>query len=151
MKDIIRVCWDASCDNNSKFKYMGLGVAVFVNDEYKPDLSLDLMYGTNGTNNIGEWAGLELALKHCSKLIELYPDGIISLYGDSQLVVRQFNGEYRVKADILKQYFKDCKLLYLALPSENMRRVEWIPRTQNKEADKLSKKATIDFINSLSK
>ena len=113
MKTLIRVNWDASCDNNSKFKFMGIGVSVFVNEEYREDLSIMEMYGTNGTNNIAEWRGLELSLEHCSKLIELYPNASISIYGDSQLVVRQFNGMYRVKQEHLKPFFRSCKKLIL--------------------------------------
>lgn len=146
MKTIIRVNMDASCDNNSKFKFMGIGVAVFVNEEYREDLSIMEMYGTNGTNNIAEWRGLELALEHCSKLIGIYPNASISIYGDSQLVVRQFNGMYRVKQEHLKPFFRSCKKLILGDIGRHIKRVEWIPREQNKEADRLSKKVVSEFI-----
>lgn len=145
MKTFIRVHCDASCDNASKFRFMGLGVAVFVNDAYSQDLSLCEMYGTNGTNNIAEWAGLELGLQHCKKLITIFPDASISVYMDSQLVVRQFNGVYRVKQDHLKGLFHSCRKLYNDV-QKYIKRVEWIPREQNKEADELSKQAVIDFI-----
>lgn len=146
MKTIIRVNFDASCDNNSKFKFMGIGIAVFVNEEYREDLSIMEMYGTNGTNNIAEWRGLELALEHCSKLVETYPEASISIYGDSQLVVRQFNGIYRIKQENFKPFFRSCKKLVSGDIGKHIKRVEWIPREQNKEADRLSKKVVSEFI-----
>lgn len=144
MIDIIKIHWDAACDNNSKFKFMGLGVAVFVNDIYREELSKAIMYGTNGTNNIGEWAGLEEAIVTAGELKAVFPNSSIRLYGDSQLVVRQFNRIYRVKQEHLIPYFKSCRMKYLEVG--NVISVEWIPREQNKEADELSKRAIKEFL-----
>ena len=66
----------------------------------------------------------------------------IIIRGDSQLVINQINGKYKVKAvKIIALYqkvlskFKDIK-------------IEWIPRDKNKEADKLSNKAYQEILES---
>ena len=46
--DIIVVKTDAACDNNSKFRFMGLGVAVFINGEYRE------AFENNGFHCVGE-------------------------------------------------------------------------------------------------
>lgn len=148
--DIIRVHTDAACDNNSKFRFMGLGVAVFINGVYNEDFSLSEMYGTNGTNNIAEWAGLELGLTQCRKLIEAYPKAKISIYMDSMLVVNQMNGSWKLKQEHLKDLFNSCRSLLREL-QDSIVRIEWLPREENKEADILSKKAITDYLNLLEK
>jgi ribonuclease HI len=57
--------------------------------------------------------------------------------GDSQLVVRQLKGEYKVKSKrILPLYVRATELL-----NELGGKVEWVPREQNKIADELSRVA----------
>ena len=57
--------------------------------------------------------------------------------GDSQLVVRQLKGEYKVKSKrILPLYVRAMELL-----NELGGKVEWVPREQNKIADELSRVA----------
>ena len=128
---------------------MGTGVAVFVNDIYRPDLDFYKMEGSNGTNNIGEWLGLVAALEVATKLSkskEFFDvDFSISLYGDSQLVVRQYNGIYRIKEDTFRPMMRQAKELAFGL-GNRLKVIEWIPRGQNKEADRLSKKAIREFL-----
>ena len=74
--------------------------------------------------------GLELAA-------ELKPRRL-TIRSDSELMVRQLAGQYRVKAPHLKPLYN--QVLRLLEPFESVE-IEHIPRTQNTEADKLSKKA----------
>jgi ribonuclease HI len=57
---------------------------------------------------------------------------------DSELLVRQVAGQYRVKAQHLRPLYE--KVRRLLAPFQSVE-IEHIPRTQNTEADKLSKKA----------
>jgi len=86
------------------------------------------------TNNVAEYKavirGLELA-------VELKATGV-KVYADSQLLVRQISGEYRVKNEGLKPLYNKVK--ELAGSFENFA-VFHIPREQNKEADKLANMA----------
>jgi ribonuclease HI len=54
------------------------------------------------TNNYAEYSAVLLALKH----IEDYKTGKITFYLDSQLVVRQLNGEYKVKNSNIKGLYE---------------------------------------------
>ena len=106
------------------------------------------MYGTNGTNNIAEWAGLELGLLQCKKLVEAYENCRISVYMDSMLVINQMKGIWRLKQEHLKDLHDSCKKLLIEI-QDSIVRLEWIPREENREADRLSKKAIIDYTNTL--
>lgn len=86
------------------------------------------------TNNVAEYKavirGLELAL-------ELGASGV-KLYADSQLLVRQLSGEYRVKNEGLKPLYNKVK--ELTSNFKNFAAIH-IPREENKEADKLANMA----------
>jgi ribonuclease HI len=87
-----------------------------------------------GTNNQAEYAGaiaaLEAALGLGAKEVELRMD--------SELIVRQLSGRYRVKNPGLQPLYKRM----LALRSQFDRvQIEHVPRAQNKVADALANEA----------
>jgi len=86
------------------------------------------------TNNVAEYravvAGLELALAH--------DPAALVLRADSELLVRQLAGRYRVKAPHLRPLYERVRSLLAAIPSV---RVEHVPREQNKVADGLANEA----------
>ncbi|MFA7150093.1 MAG: ribonuclease HI family protein, partial [Candidatus Methanomethylophilaceae archaeon] len=59
------------------------------------------------TNNYAEYRGLIAAI---TKAVELNEDDV-EFVMDSELVVKQMNGEYKVKADNIKSLYKDAKAL----------------------------------------
>lgn len=59
----------------------------------------------HGTNNQAEYSAVELALE---KLDE-YKYEKVSFYLDSELIIRQLHGHYRVKDPILRQIFMKIK------------------------------------------
>ena len=95
-------------------------------------------YAPHSTNNVAEYVGAIRALEH---LRALGYTGEVILEGDSQLVIRQMNGEYEVRAEHLKAYHD-----WLAQLARGFRRVEfrWVPREENVTADALSKRAVED-------
>ncbi len=149
MKTLVKIFFDGACDNNSKFKFMGIGAAVFVNDYYREDLSRYAMIGTSGTNNIAEWGALQMGLEIANDLVSSEEfsnvDLSIRIYGDSQIIVSQFNGMYRIRQDHFIPYYRKCRTLYFGV--ENVvKSVDWIPRQQNTQADILSKKGITEFL-----
>jgi ribonuclease HI len=60
------------------------------------------------------------------------------LFADSELLVRQINGRYKVKNEGLKQLYNTVKELIAKIGSVE---VQYIPREQNREADALANKA----------
>jgi ribonuclease HI len=88
----------------------------------------------HATNNVAEWHGflaaLELALASGAEEIEIR--------ADSQLVLRQFSGEYRMKAMHLSQYLSEARAKARKL---RRLRVLHVPRAENREADALANRA----------
>ena len=86
------------------------------------------------TNNQAEYraiiAALEKALALKAKQVELN--------SDSELVVRQIKGQYRVRKQELRPLYEQAKELESRLEGFSIRHV---PRQQNKEADKLANAA----------
>lgn len=139
----IALYFDGACDNNSRLKLMGIGVAVFIDDTYFDALSAYKFVGS-GTSNIAEWEALTKALRMAIGLVETYSSSV-RIYGDSQLIVRQYGGIYEVKREEFKPYHEEAMQLSLYL-GKSLKSVSWIPRQENKHADKLSKRAITEFI-----
>lgn len=86
------------------------------------------------TNNQAEYRAIIAALEEATRLDAKRVD----VKMDSELVVKQINGEYRVKKVTLKPLYQQVKQLQSSLESFT---VTHIPRRQNIEADKLANKA----------
>lgn len=86
------------------------------------------------TNNIAEYTGVLEALSSASKL----GADEIRLFSDSELLVRQINGQYKVKSENLKDLHAECME---RLASFSSWKVSHIPRVKNAEADKLANEA----------
>ena len=91
-------------------------------------------YIGTATNNVAEYEAVLLAME---KALEL---GIrdVSIQLDSELVVRQVNGEYRVKdAKLIERY---NRLIHLKYKFSSVTVVH-VPREKNKQADELANRA----------
>ena len=86
------------------------------------------------TNNQAEYRAIIAALEEATKL----GANQVELLSDSELVVRQINGEYRVKKATLKPLYQQVKQLQSQLKGFT---ITHIPRHQNTEADGLANKA----------
>lgn len=86
------------------------------------------------TNNQAEYRAIIAALE---KAISLGA-GYVELRSDSELVVRQISGRYRVKNEALKPLYQKAKQLAASLRGFT---ITHIPREQNTEADKLANRA----------
>ena len=62
----------------------------------------------------------------------------VKLYADSELMVKQLNGQYKVKNEGLRPLYLKVKELIAKIGRVE---VKYIPREQNKEADALANKA----------
>lgn len=86
------------------------------------------------TNNIAEYTSLLRGLEKALALGASEAD----VYMDSELVVRQMLGRYKVKNEGLKPLFKRARALSKKFSHF---KISHVPREQNTEADRLSKKA----------
>ena len=85
------------------------------------------------TNNQAEYLGLLMALEW----IQAHNVVTAVIKGDSQLVVRQMQGIYKVKNDLLKALHKEAR----AFAAGRLLRFEWIPREENAYVDDLVQQA----------
>ena len=92
------------------------------------------------TNNQAEYKGLEEGLIAARELGILNGEGKggLVVIGDSQLVVKQITGEYRVKNKGLMPIWKSCMEMMRGM---NVLSVEHTLRGGNKRADELANEA----------
>lgn len=83
------------------------------------------------TNNVAEYQGLLLGLRLAA---DMEADDI-EVRSDSELLVRQLTGQYRVKNDRLKELHAEAKRRIQAFHAVHIRHV---PREENTEADRLA-------------
>lgn len=92
------------------------------------------------TNNTSEYIGLGLVLKYI--LDNNLDDQDVTIMGDSQVAIKQMNGEYAINSGEYVKYAYRCKELISKFRKKPV--LFWIKREQNTEADELSKKALAD-------
>ena len=109
-------------------------IGVIIKDEQgKIIAGVSRCIGTT-TNNQAEYRAIITALE---KAIELGATHVV-MNSDSELVVRQLNGRYRVRKAELKPLSQNVKRLTGLL---EVFTITHIPRRQNAEADRLANKA----------
>ncbi|NOX20317.1 MAG: ribonuclease HI family protein [Nitrospirae bacterium] len=108
----------------------GIGAVVIVDGKKE---TLSEYIGTT-TNNVAEYTALIRALELAQKR------GVreVEIFLDSELIVKQLSGQYRVKNKGLQPLFERVKTL---LSGFKVLGIRHIPREENKEADTLSKRA----------
>lgn len=90
------------------------------------------------TNNVAEYSAVIFALSRVGAIIKIPKHSIIEIRSDSELLVKQMNGEYRVKNEGLRPLYEKAKSL-----TEKYEKVYFvhIPRGKNKESDDLVNRA----------
>jgi ribonuclease HI len=86
------------------------------------------------TNNQAEYRAIIAALEEAVRL----GAGKVDIKSDSELVVKQLKGRYRVKKATLRPLYQEVVKLVGALEAFT---ITHIPREQNREADRLAGKA----------
>lgn len=115
------------------------GIGVVIQDETGVTLHESSAYIGETTNNIAEYEALIRALEDIQMFGERLKDAAIEIRMDSELVVRQMQGVYRVKESSLKERFgKVADLRLNGLPNLTFVHVR---REQNKRADLLVNQA----------
>ena len=107
----------------------GYGVCI----EHPDGTLCDELYESVGvaTNNVAEYRGLLAALRY----ILSHEDRDAIIRSDSQLLVRQMRGEYRVRHSGLRLLYKEACELVDQLGQINF---EHVPREMNVNADRLA-------------
>lgn len=86
------------------------------------------------TNNMAEYLAMLLTVK---KAYQWKPSKL-EIFADSELMVRQLNGVYKVKNPALKLLYQRVNMILRDFPSV---KISYVPRELNSEADKLANEA----------
>ncbi|MCX6138741.1 MAG: ribonuclease HI family protein [Ignavibacteriales bacterium] len=113
----------------------GIGYIVYGEDGATITSGCDFI--GNGTNNIAEYTALITCLRAILAFPEK-PDRVV-VHADSELMVRQLNGVYRVKDEKMKKLHREVQELLRSAPFKAT--FTHVPRSQNKEADGLANQA----------
>ena len=110
------------------------GFGVYVTAPDGSEVASLFGYLGQATNNVAEYQallhGLRFALERGASEVEVY--------SDSELLVRQLEGRYRVKNAGLIPLYREAQGLLLRFAKS---RVSHVPRERNKEADALANRA----------
>ena len=121
----------ASIDGGARGNPGPAGYGVFIQS---PDGNvLAELHGALGvaTNNVAEYNGLLAALRWAVD----HSEREVHIRADSELLVKQMRGEYKVKHPGLQPLYVRARLLVMELGDV---RFEHVRREKNKEADRLS-------------
>ncbi len=112
--------------------HAGAGVAIFDSNGKKiKELS---QYIGQASNNVAEYTALIIGLTEAASLKAKK----VTLKSDSELIVKQLNGQYKVKSDNIKALFFIAT--HLKKLFDNLT-IKHIPRELNQDADSLASAA----------
>lgn len=135
MAELITVNTDGAARGNPG--HAGIGAVVF--DARGDILKEANKYIGEATNNVAEYNALLLGLK----LAVDYQAGPVVFKLDSELLVKQLNGEYRVKNAALKALYVVAKKL---LGEYQNVKISHVRREKNSKADELANEAIESFL-----
>jgi ribonuclease HI len=93
-------------------------------------------FSEDSTNNVAEYTALVMALQWL--LANNLGSRRLKIMSDSQLIVNQLTGDYKVKAKRMLPLYKQVLLLMSKFQDTQ---IKWVPREKNREADRLTNKA----------
>ncbi|MFH1967936.1 MAG: ribonuclease HI family protein [bacterium] len=117
------------------------GIGVVICNEIGQEVKKYGEYLGDGlTNNDAEYQAIIFALKKFKALFgkKLAENTGIEMRSDSELVVKQLNGDYRLENPKIQQFFIEIWNLKFDFKAVKFKR---IPREKNKEADRLVNEA----------
>ena len=117
----------------------GAGYVIYKKNDNQIIHQGNLFIAESNTNNFAEYSAVIIGLQKC---IELNIKSV-NILGDSQLVIKQLQKEYKVSSENLQTSYHKVNSLLEKLDKYNL---EHILRSENKEADKLANEAIDNYI-----
>jgi len=141
--DIFVAHFDGCCEPVNPGGNMGVGAVIKQNGKKLFQYSHFIRAKPHNTNNVAEYLGMEAILDFI--ISNEWEGRILTVYGDSKLVIEQLFGTWKVRGGLYVPFFVSCKnKLAQARAMNNSIDGIWIPREQNFDADTLSKQELID-------
>jgi ribonuclease HI len=128
------LAWRANIDGGSRGNPGPASYGVMIRDPRGEVVARLKKYIGRTTNNVAEYYGLIAALDYAqSNSIKA-----LRVESDSELLVKQMQGQYKVKSADLKPLYERAKKMSQAIPTF---RIDHVYREQNREADLLANEA----------
>jgi len=128
------LAWRANVDGGSRGNPGPASYGVVIRDPRGEVVARLKKYIGRTTNNVAEYYGLIAALDYAqSNSIKA-----LRVESDSELLVKQMQGQYKVKSADLKPLYERAKKMSQAMPAF---RIDHVYREQNREADLLANEA----------
>ncbi len=124
---VVRIYTDGASRGNPG--EAGIGVAIYGQDN-ETLVELGEYIGV-ATNNVAEYTALIRGLQAAKKL----GANKVEVYADSELMIKQMKGQYKVKNEGLQPLYQQARALFLEFASCTFTHV---PREKNKRADALA-------------
>lgn len=139
----IECYFDGACSINPD-GVMGIG-AYIVHGKDTRDISYGVLAGKGNSNNVSEYMAFNEVLYYL--LDNATKKDEVIIYGDSMLVVKQSNGQWRIKNGAYKEYALEAKDLLKSVRSMvKSIKIKWIARDGNDIADALSKEGVKEIM-----
>ena len=126
--------YQANIDGGSRGNPGPAAYGVVIRDPRGEIVARLKKYIGNSTNNVAEYFGLIAALDYA----QVHDIRALRIESDSELMVKQMRGQYKVKSEELRPLFERAKKMSQGLESF---RINHVYREQNKEADALVNQA----------
>lgn len=110
------------------------GFGVFVTDPQGAEVASLYGYLGRATNNVAEYE----ALVHSLRFARSLGAAAVRVFSDSELVVKQMNGQYKVKHPDMLALHRQARDLLAAFGDA---RISHVRREQNRDADRLANRA----------
>ncbi len=124
-------CLVASIDGGARGNPGPAGYGVLLQDQSGTKVDTLHEYLGEQTNNFAEYSGLVAALEYALK----HGHRNLKVRSDSELLVKQIKGEYKVRSEALFDIYREAKELIRKLESFH---IQHVFREQNREADRLA-------------
>ncbi len=137
---MLTVYFDGLCEPTSPGGVATYGYVVCMNGKKLKDEWAFVADGRGTSSNLAEYAGLAAALRWL--LTNGYKEQEVEVRGDSRQVVAQMNANWRARRSLYVPKHEEMRKL-----REEFREItfRWVPREENTEADRLSRRAYEDY------
>lgn len=126
--------YSLNTDGGSRGNPGKAAIGVIIKNEEKKTIHSHKEFIGMTTNNVAEYSALVKGLETCLEMNIKNLD----VFMDSELIIKQIKGEYRVKDSNMHRYFEKVQMLIENFASITFNHVK---REFNKEADKLVNEA----------
>lgn len=126
-----RIIWHLYVDGASRNNPGPAGAGIYVTKAGDPVIKQGFFLGTK-TNNQAEYMALLLGL--CQVKEHMQPFDVLTVFSDSELLIKQLQGHYAVKNPELRILYDRAYKLLATIPHT----LRHVMREQNQEADALA-------------